>query len=202
MSCKLGKINPHLVKSYCLPSMFCYFSNTLYITQMAASIIKALFELISVAVHFSTGHVSRESFNFLKISFPWELLNFEVNIGNVGIPWTWKAQEKKHRMSNQTNLVVTQYCHARKCPEKISITNVQPAIDWFGLLRQFVPDKFGLVRHVIETTHSQVCFEVLNSMPNLSLKNFKPTSKWFFIESRLGLHQLSVKRMQEACWKP
>lgn len=114
MSCKLGKINPHLVKSYCLPSMFCYFVNTLYITQMAASIIKALFEPISVDVHFSMGHVGRKSFNFLKISFPWELLNFEVNVGNIGIPWTWKAQEKKHRVSNQTNVVVTQYRHTRK----------------------------------------------------------------------------------------
>lgn len=129
MSCKLGKINPHLVKSYCLPSMFCYFSNTLYITQMAASIIKARFEPISVAVHFSTGHVGRESFNFLKISFPWELLNFEVNVGNIGIPWTWKAQEKKHRMSNQTNLVVTQYCHARKYPEK-NFHHQCPISDW------------------------------------------------------------------------
>lgn len=61
------------------------FWNTLYITQMAASIIKALFEPISVAVHLSTGHVGRESFNFLKISFPRELLNFEVNFVNIGV---------------------------------------------------------------------------------------------------------------------
>lgn len=61
------------------------FLNTLYITQMAASIIKTLFEPISVAVHFSTGHVGPKSFNFLKISFPRELLNFEVNFGNIGL---------------------------------------------------------------------------------------------------------------------
>lgn len=75
--------------------------------QMAASIIKALFESITFVVCFSTSHVGRGL-------FPWELLKLLCDIGRLHLGLEL-AQDKKHtRVSNLTNVVTTQYRDANK----------------------------------------------------------------------------------------
>lgn len=194
MSCKSGKINPHLVKSQCLPSMFCYFRTPCILLKWLPPLLTHCF---SVAVHFSTGHVGRESFNFLKISFPRELLNFEVNFGNIGVLWTWKAQEKKHRVSNQTNKwspnTATQ---GNDMSRKISITNVQchQQLTDLGCCTSLCQTSLGCCAILLEQHILKFALGFLIQCRTCLSKIVNPQINGFL--SRLGLHQLSVKRMQ------
>lgn len=173
------------------------FWNTLYNTQMAASMIKALFERISVAVHFPTGHVKRESFNFLKIWFPWELLNFEVNFGNIGVLWTWKALEKKHRVSNQTNkLSPNTATQGNDMPRKISITNVQchQRLTDLGCCTSLSQTSLGCCTILLEQHILKFALGFLIQCWTCLSKIVNPQITGFFIEIRFA----SIKRETNA----